>query len=159
MLDLSENHISENRIGHIREVERLLDFPYLADLFLAPNPVDELPYYRTQVLYRLPKLRWLDEAPATAEEKVKASLTYGEDVVKRQEIFDKLLPEEAFVDRRVVTKEAILDMELEKFGNEGGFFTEGSVDDAGIPNATNLGDGDDSRYVDPSASMSMDTEF
>lgn len=114
------------------EVERLQSFPFLADLFLAPNPVDELPYYRTQILHRLPRLRWLDEAPATPEEKVKASVTYGEDVAMRQEIFEKLLPEESFVDRRLITEEGIRDMELEKFGNEGGFFyPEDTVDNEG----------------------------
>jgi len=116
--------ISENQISHIREVERLQSFPYLCDLFLAPNPITELPYYRAQVLHRLPRLRWLDDSQATPEEKIKADVIYGADVEKRQDIFSQLLPEETFVDRRLVTEANIIAMEEEKFGQQGGFADE-----------------------------------
>merc|ERR1712113_1339477 len=41
--------IAENRITQICEVAGLESFPFLCDLLLAPNPVVELPYYRSQV--------------------------------------------------------------------------------------------------------------
>jgi hypothetical protein len=113
--------ISENQICHISEVEKLQSFPFLCDLFLAPNPITDLPYYRAQILHRLPRLRWLDELAVSAEEKVKADVIYGADVDKRQDTFQNLLPEETFVDRRLVTEEDIIKMEEEKFGQQGGF--------------------------------------
>jgi len=122
--ELRKLAISENRIGHIREIERLAHFPFLADLFLAPNPIDELPWYRSQILHRLKRLRWLDDSGATAEEKIKADVAYGADVDNREQIFSALLPDESFVDRRLVTEEMMKMGELEKFGNEGGLFYE-----------------------------------
>merc|ERR1712226_1207649 len=97
-----------------RDVEELAGFEFLADLLLAPNPVMELPYYRAQVLHRLPNLRNLDAQPATAEEKIKADLIYGADVDTRKDAFDKLLPEETFTDRRLITEEGIRSMEMEE---------------------------------------------
>jgi len=113
--------ISENQICHVSEVEKLQSFPFLCDLFLAPNPITDLPYYRAQILHRLPRLRWLDELAVSAEEKVKADVIYGADVDKRQDIFQNLLSEETFVDRRLVTEEDIIKKEIEKFGQQGGF--------------------------------------
>lgn len=111
--------IADNRISQISEVEGLASFPYLCDLLLAPNPVAGLPHYGAQVLHRLPLLRSLDTMPVPAEEKVKADLIYGADVGARREIFEQLLPEEDFVDRRLVTEEGIAEMEMERFGQYG----------------------------------------
>lgn len=111
--------LSENRISHISEVAGLNGFSFLCDLLLAPNPVVELPHYRAQVLHRLPRLRSVDGAPVPAEEKVKADLIYGVDVEARRSGFEELLPEESFVDRRLVTEEGIAHGELEHFGEQG----------------------------------------
>mmetsp|Transcript_28649 Transcript_28649/g.71982 ORF Transcript_28649/g.71982 Transcript_28649/m.71982 type:complete len:543 (-) Transcript_28649:112-1740(-) len=111
--------IAENRITQICEVAGLESFPFLCDLLLAPNPVVELPYYRSQVLHRLPRLRSLDSQPVPAEEKVKADVIYGIDVETRKEIFQELLPQESFVDRRLVTEEGIAEMEMQHFGAQG----------------------------------------
>jgi len=111
--------ISENRVAHIQEIEGLQSFPFLCDLLLAPNPIAELPQYREQVLHRLPNLRLLDRQAASAEEKVKADVIYGNDVERRKVIFDAQLPEETFVDRRLVTQEGIAQMEMGDFGQEG----------------------------------------
>lgn len=116
---LRKLHISENRIACIGEVEGLESFDFLCDLLLAPNPIRELPYYRAQVLHRLPRLRSLDAQLASVEEKVKADVIYGADVEKRHGIFEQLLPEEAFVDRRLVTEPGIADLELGSFGRQG----------------------------------------
>lgn len=112
-------NISDNRLGDIREVASLAAFTLLQDLRLAPNPVDQLPHFRAQVLHRLPLLRTLDASVAAPEEKVKADLIYGADIEERRKIFEGLLPEEAFVDRRLVTEELIADEEMQRFGQHG----------------------------------------
>lgn len=103
--------VSENRLSRIAELDALQSFRYICDLFLAPNPVAELPEYRSQVLYRIPSLRLLDKEPVSAEEKVKAEVVYGADVENRVAIFKNLLPDEDFVDRRLVTRESIRETE------------------------------------------------
>lgn len=104
--------LAENRISTVTEVESLCSFPFLCELELLPNPIMNLPYYRAQVLHRLPSLRSLDEQPVSAEEKVKACVIYGADVEKRRAIFAGLLPGEEFVDRRLVTVESMEKEEL-----------------------------------------------
>eukprot|EP00927_Polykrikos_kofoidii_P025669 TRINITY_DN23029_c0_g1_i1.p1 TRINITY_DN23029_c0_g1~~TRINITY_DN23029_c0_g1_i1.p1 ORF type:complete len:1171 (-),score=203.23 TRINITY_DN23029_c0_g1_i1:29-3394(-) len=120
--------VADNRLSKMSEVEGLAAFEFLCDVFLAPNPVAELPHYRAQVLHRMPRLRSLDGERATAEEKIKADLIYGADVEMRREIFEKLLPEETFVDRRLVTEEGIAAMEGETFGLQGDAGPYGSAD-------------------------------
>eukprot|EP00933_Yihiella_yeosuensis_P011371 TRINITY_DN11862_c1_g6_i1.p1 TRINITY_DN11862_c1_g6~~TRINITY_DN11862_c1_g6_i1.p1 ORF type:complete len:1129 (-),score=239.47 TRINITY_DN11862_c1_g6_i1:167-3553(-) len=111
--------LAENRISEMGMVESLSSFPFLCDLYLHPNPVSQLPYYRAQVIHRLPRLRSLDSQQVSAEERVKTDLIYGADVECRREIFEQLLPEETFVDRRLVTEEIIADMEIDMFGCNG----------------------------------------
>ena len=41
----------------------------------------------------------------TPEERVKTEVIYGADVETRKEIFEQLLPEETFVDRRLMNEE------------------------------------------------------
>ncbi|CAK0848064.1 unnamed protein product [Prorocentrum cordatum] len=52
-------------------------------------------------------------------EKVKADLIYGADIEERRKIFENLLPEETFVDRRLVTEELIAEEETQRFGQRG----------------------------------------
>jgi GTPase SAR1 family protein len=111
--------VADNRLSKMCEVENLASFTFLCDLFLAPNPIMELPHYREQVLHRLPRLRSLDAQAASAEEKVKSDLNYGADTERRAEIFERLLPNEQFVDRRLVTEEGIASLEEEQFGVQG----------------------------------------
>ena len=70
--------ITENRLKSIKQIEGLP--PTLADLYISPNPVSELPHFRLQVLRRQPQLRLLDDLAATPQEKVKANVAYGDDV-------------------------------------------------------------------------------
>jgi len=124
--------VADNRISRIKEVAALASFPFLCDLFLAPSPITELPHYRAQVLHRLPRLRSLDAVPATANEKVKADLIYGADIDMRQEIFTELLPEETFVDRRLITDEGIAQLEEDGFGKQGDAGPYGGADVLGV---------------------------
>jgi Ras family protein A len=116
---LSKLCIADNCVTNIAEAAGLAEFPLLCELRLHPNPVVRLPHYRQQVLKRLPRLRSLDAEAAQCEEKVKADLTYGADVDARRQIFEELLPEETFVDRRLITEEGIVSIELDKFGRQG----------------------------------------
>jgi protein phosphatase 1 regulatory subunit 7 len=52
-------------------------------------------------LYRLPGLRTLDGFNITSEEIVKAENLYGMDLDDRKNIFNEILPEEEFIDRRI----------------------------------------------------------
>eukprot|EP00929_Paragymnodinium_shiwhaense_P035116 TRINITY_DN19009_c0_g1_i1.p1 TRINITY_DN19009_c0_g1~~TRINITY_DN19009_c0_g1_i1.p1 ORF type:complete len:936 (-),score=218.11 TRINITY_DN19009_c0_g1_i1:245-3052(-) len=124
--------LADNRLSRIADsVERLPGFDFLCDLLLSPNPLIELPHYREQVLHRLPRLRSLDNELASAEEKVKADLIYAADVDQRREAFEKLLPAETFVDRRLVTEQGVAALEQEKFGLQGDTGAFGSADTKG----------------------------
>jgi len=116
---LRKLRVSENRISQMREVDQLADFRFLSELYLNPNPVSQLPQYRAQVLHRLPRLRSLDAEQVSPEERVKTEVIYGADVETRREIFEQLLPEETFVDRRLMTEAAIALAEVEHFGSNG----------------------------------------
>eukprot|EP00434_Breviolum_minutum_P034441 symbB.v1.2.030485.t1/scaffold3434.1/size111337/10 len=116
---LRKLRLAENRISHMREVDQLASFTFLSELYMHPNPMSQLPQYRAQVLHRLPRLRQLDSQQVTPEERVKTEVIYGADVETRQEIFEQLLPEETFVDRRLMTEELIAQLEMEQFGCNG----------------------------------------
>jgi GTPase SAR1 family protein len=126
-----ENHpvlmkldVRHNVLAHKERVKTLELFPYLKDLYLSPNPLDQAPHYRMQTLHRIRTLRWLDDAPATAEEKVKADVIYGLEVQQKEEIHNAVMPREAFQDRRHVTEEDILEAEKNMFGQVGGFMDD-----------------------------------
>ena len=68
---------------------------------MSCNPVQNRKYYRLQVLYHIPQLRQLDGVSISAEDKIKAENLHGLDVADRELIFQSLLPEEKFVDRRM----------------------------------------------------------
>ena len=76
------------------------------------------------MLYRLGTLRWLDDAAALAEEKVKAAVIYGHEVQEKEQIFKAVLPRETFQDRRHVTAEDIEEKEKQMFGQVGGFLDD-----------------------------------
>ena len=87
LLDVSENSIislsqleqcnslvhldvSFNCIEYIRQVEYLQNIPWLTSLVLCNNPCEAKELYRLRVLYRLPKLLFLDNSEAAREDKV-----------------------------------------------------------------------------------------
>jgi Leucine-rich repeat (LRR) protein len=126
-----ENHpvlmrldVRHNVLAHKERVKTLETFPYLKDLYLSPNPLDQAPHYRQQTLHRIRTLRWLDDAPATAEEKVKADVIYALEVQEKEQIFNAVLPRETFADRRHVTEEDIVEAEKNMFGQVGGFMDD-----------------------------------
>jgi len=55
----------------------------------------------------MPQLRMMDGVEITSEEKVKAENMHGFDLQDREIIFKSLLPEEKFVDRRILIIEDV----------------------------------------------------
>lgn len=91
-------------MAHIEELSQL------TVLDLSCNPIQGKKYYYLQVLFRIPQLRTLDGQFIDAEDRVKAENLHGLDTKDREVIFGTLLPEEAFVDRRINT---IVQVEME----------------------------------------------
>lgn len=117
-LDLSQNRIVKliglnmieslrflnlglNQIEKILQLQYIENLPQLTELDLCFNPIQSKKYYRLQVLYHIPQLRMLDGQDITPVEKVKAENLHGNDLKDREVIFQTLLPEETFVDRRI----------------------------------------------------------
>lgn len=112
----------DNLLAHRDRISELPKFPYLSDLYLSPNPLDQLPQYRAQMLHRIRHLRWLDDAAVTAEEKVKADVIFELEVPEREAIHSAVLPREAFLDRRHVKSKDLEETEMQMFGQVGGFY-------------------------------------
>lgn len=131
-LDLSKNHIrklrgleeieslrfinlSLNQIEKVWQLKYIELLPLLTELDLCFNPVMNKKHYRLQVLYHIPQLRMVDGSEVLAEEKVKAENLHNCDLKDRELIFNTLLPQEKFVDRRICTFE---DIEVESEDSE-----------------------------------------
>jgi len=118
LLDVSENSIislsqleqcnnlvhldvSFNCIEYIRQVEYLQNIPWLTSLVLCNNPCEAKELYRLRVLYRLPKLLFLDNSEAVREDKVRAFNLYHSvdgDLSLREDVLRQYLPQVSFVD-------------------------------------------------------------
>ena len=107
LVSLRELYLSKNDITQINELLSLEGMTYLQQLDLCFNALQEVRYYRNQILFRLPMLEVLDGTPVTPVEVVKAENMYGIDVAARAQIFKDILPEEDFVDRRIHVSELI----------------------------------------------------
>ena len=73
----------------------------LTELDFCFNPIQNKKYYKLQVLYHIPQLRSLDGVEVLSEEKIKAENLHGLDLNDREVIFNSVLPEEKFIDRRI----------------------------------------------------------
>jgi len=58
----------------------------------------------------------LDSVEVSPQEQVKANVAYGDDLNQQEDIFTSFLPREQFIDRRLVSSDAIEKRELETFG-------------------------------------------
>ena len=67
-------------------------------------------------MFHIPQLRMLDGVEATSIEKAKAENLHGYDQQDREVIFKSLLPEEKFIDRRILRIE---DVQPESDSEEG----------------------------------------
>lgn len=70
---------------------------------MSYNPCQKVKFYKIIVFYKLPQLRSLDGNEITEKDFVKAEIFYGGDVKAKEDIFNELLPEEEFIDRRIYT--------------------------------------------------------
>lgn len=72
---LRKLHLHANLIRDIRDVQKLVDLPELADLTLHGNPIEERGRgkYRNYIIGNLPRLRSLDFTPLTERDKALAS--------------------------------------------------------------------------------------
>ena len=68
------------------------------------------------MLFHIPQLRSLDGQVISAEEKVKAENLHGVDLNDREKIFGAQLPQEKFIDRRIMVFE---DIDPESADSEG----------------------------------------
>lgn len=105
LIQLRELRLSDNNIRRVRELSYLENLVYLSILDFSVNPIQERKYYRMQVLYHLPGLRNLDSVVVTPEDIVKAENLYGMDLEDRKRNFKDVLPEEEFIDRRVLVSD------------------------------------------------------
>lgn len=133
-LDLSKNQIERLRglehvetlrflhlsLNEVRKVSQLRFIEYcslLTEVYFCFNPIQNVKHYRSQVLYHIPQLRSLDGVDATSEEKIKAENLHALDLNDREKIFKELLPEEAFVDRRI-NKQEDIELDSESDGED-----------------------------------------
>jgi len=108
-------NLSLNRISKILQLRFIEQLPLLTELEMCYNPIQDKKHFRLQVLFHIPQLRTLDGTLIMAEEKIKAENLHGVDVTDRQTIFQTMLPQENFVDRRINIYE---DIEVESEDNE-----------------------------------------
>jgi Leucine-rich repeat (LRR) protein len=123
-LDLSKNQISHlkgletiqtlkflnmslNNIRKVNQLKYIENLPLITEVDFCVNPVQSCKYYRLQCLFHMPQLRMLDGVEITSEEKVKAENLHGYDLQDREIIFKSLLPEEKFIDRRILRIEDV----------------------------------------------------
>jgi hypothetical protein len=97
--ELKNVDIRNNKIDHIRQVEFLIEIPWLDILILTGNECCSKSQYRARVIYRLPNLKKLDRTLVSSEEKIRSLNLYnaeGGDLAMREEIFKKCLPLDNF---------------------------------------------------------------
>lgn len=103
MTSLRNADFSANGITSMKELEHLKDIDFLTNLDLSYNPCQNIKFYKIIVVHKLPQLRSLDGLEITEKDFVKAEIFYGGDVEAKKRIFQEVLPEEEFIDRRIFT--------------------------------------------------------
>ena len=105
---MRELRLSDNIIRRVRELSYLENLVYLSILDFSNNSIQERKYYRMQILYHLPGLRNLDSVAVTPEDIVKAENLYGMDLEDRKRNLKDVLPEEEFIDRRILVSDVFI---------------------------------------------------
>lgn len=91
--------LRNNKIVNIRQVEFLIEIPWLDILILTGNECCSKSQFRARVIYRLPNLKKLDRTLVSSEEKIRSLNLYnaeGGDLAMREQIFKKFLPLDNF---------------------------------------------------------------
>lgn len=100
-------NVSLNQVDKIMQLQYIENLPQITELDFSFNSIQDRKHYRLQVLYHIPQLRKLDGQDIIVEEKVKAENLHGGDLKDRQLIFETLMPEETFIDRRIARIEDV----------------------------------------------------
>ena len=69
---MQELYLRKNKVSDITEIEHLKGLKELRVLWIAENPIADMPNYRIEVIKALPQLYKLDEDNVTAEERMEA---------------------------------------------------------------------------------------
>ncbi|KAL8448317.1 hypothetical protein Emed_003847 [Eimeria media] len=88
-----------------RQLRQLKATEALQKLQLSPGPVVTIPHWRLHVVHELPQLLQLDEQVITAEERLAAREAFGELVYIHRRVWESLVDDEAFEDRRLLKLE------------------------------------------------------
>lgn len=113
--------VSSNKIKKLKELEHVQDLPYLSNLDLCFNQCQKFKFFRIQVIYKIPQLRVLDGVEITAKDLVKSEIFFGHDLQDKKEIYSRVLPDEEFVDRRLISSH-MLDPESDSEVGDYDFF-------------------------------------
>lgn len=103
LTSLRNADFSGNSIKSLKELDSLKGIDFLTNLDLSYNACQKVKFYKIIVFYKLPQLRSLDGNEITKKDFVKAEIFYGGDVDAKNRIFNELMPEEEFIDRRIYT--------------------------------------------------------
>ncbi|KAL8433068.1 hypothetical protein Efla_006267 [Eimeria flavescens] len=77
----------------------------LQTLQLTPGPMASLPHWRLHVVHELPQLLQLDGVSVTADEQLAAKEAFGDLVYIHRRVWEALIGEESFEDRRLLKLE------------------------------------------------------
>ncbi|KAL8444939.1 hypothetical protein Emag_005259 [Eimeria magna] len=88
-----------------RQLRELKSTEALQSLQLSPGPLATIPHWRLHVVYELPELLQLDGQIITAEERLAAREAFGELIYIHRRVWESLVDDEAFEDRRLLKLE------------------------------------------------------
>ncbi|CAI9543803.1 unnamed protein product, partial [Staurois parvus] len=94
MKALSTLNLKQNKIFSLQDISRLKTLKDLTSLFIADNPVADLPHYRLYIIFHLRSLNVLDGQPITNEERQEAHERFNmEEVEKLEKDLEKKMKE------------------------------------------------------------------
>ncbi|XP_073455648.1 centriolin [Aquarana catesbeiana] len=94
MKALSTLNLKQNKIFSFQDVSRLKTLKDLTSLFLADNPIADLPHYRLYIIFHLRSLNVLDGQPVTNQERQEAHERFNmEEVEKLERDLEKKMKE------------------------------------------------------------------
>ncbi|KAL8275042.1 hypothetical protein Esti_001098 [Eimeria stiedai] len=103
---LREVYVHENSgLRWPRQLRGLKATEALQSLQLSPGPMVTIAHWRLHVVHELPQLLQLDEQAITAKERLAAREAFGELVYIHRRVWESLVDDEAFEDRRLLKLE------------------------------------------------------
>ncbi|XP_072288035.1 centriolin isoform X3 [Pyxicephalus adspersus] len=91
---LSTLNLKQNKIFSLQDISRLKTLKDLTSLFLAHNPIANLPHYRLYIIFHLRSLNVLDDQPVSNQERQEAHERFNiEEVEKLEKELEKKIKE------------------------------------------------------------------